>query len=424
MARYTSGLLHPWILAAAAVPVLALFARTWLTPLLPVLAVAVFLFTRSKGGKPVLPATFGLLVAAIVAWGAASALWAIDPSLSLQRAAKLGAIAAFGVVLVGAAGPLTAGERRQVALTLSVATVAAFVAGTIGLFVAGVLVLDLAGAALKLTAAVSIPLKRGAMILAVLPWVAAAGLVSLGRHRLAMSCLLLPPVLLLPLSAETALIAWGAGLAAAAAGLFIPRKGLIAAVWIVPVVMAATPLLAKLIPTDLSPVAGSLPSPALHRLVAWRFTADRIAERPLLGWGLENARVLPGGDATAPIARFIENRPPDGKDLSAVVEFLAAHPPKTLPLHPHNFVLQCWAELGLPGTILAAAAIMVLLSGALRLARTRWQLAVNLGLFTTAGAMAYLSFGAWQSWWHAALWIVAAFVIALLRPSDESHARS
>src|SRR3546814_6281029 len=37
-----------------------------------------------------------------------------------------------------------------------------------------------------------------------------------------------------------------------------------------------------------------LPPSAEHRVEIWDLTADRILERPLLGWGLENSRALPG----------------------------------------------------------------------------------------------------------------------------------
>ena len=67
-----------------------------------------------------------------------------------------------------------------------------------------------------------------------------------------------------------------------------------------------------------------------HRLLIWRFTGARIAERPWLGWGLDAARAVPGGD--------VEARPGE----------------KFLPLHPHNAALQTWLELGVPGAMLFA----------------------------------------------------------------------
>ena len=32
-----------------------------------------------------------------------------------------------------------------------------------------------------------------------------------------------------------------------------------------------------------------------HRLLIWSFTGNRIAEHPVLGWGLDSSRAIPGG---------------------------------------------------------------------------------------------------------------------------------
>ena len=80
----------------------------------------------------------------------------------------------------------------------------------------------------------------------------------------------------------------------------------------------------------------------LHRLLIWRFTADRIAERPVLGWGMDASRAIPGGKT-----RFA--------DL-----FPAAQLPgdaEALPLHPHDAALQWELELGVPGTLLCLAIV-------------------------------------------------------------------
>jgi O-antigen ligase len=67
-----------------------------------------------------------------------------------------------------------------------------------------------------------------------------------------------------------------------------------------------------------------------HRFYIWDFTGKRIAERPLLGWGLDSARAIPGGKE---LIRLDQER---------------------LPLHPHNAPLQVWLELGVPAAVLFA----------------------------------------------------------------------
>src|SRR5262249_19741940 len=64
---------------------------------------------------------------------------------------------------------------------------------------------------------------------------------------------------------------------------------------VVVIVMAGAPL----IPTVLSDVKGpwttSQTPSVTHRMLIWRFVSDRIAERPVLGWGLNSSRAIPGG---------------------------------------------------------------------------------------------------------------------------------
>jgi O-antigen ligase len=100
-----------------------------------------------------------------------------------------------------------------------------------------------------------------------------------------------------------------------------------------------------------------LPGSHYHRLSIWNFTADRVAERPIVGRGLETSKVIPGNKTR-----------PDGIDAA-------------LPLHPHNAALQMWLELGV-----AAAA----------------------GCFVSATVFALISYGIWQSWWLPALTIAGA----------------
>ena len=82
-----------------------------------------------------------------------------------------------------------------------------------------------------------------------------------------------------------------------------------------------------------------------HRLLIWDFAGKRIAERPLLGWGLDASRAIPGG-----------------KELIRPDQ-------KRLPLHPHDAALQVWLELGLPGAVLFALLLGWLW---LRLATAPW----------------------------------------------------
>ncbi|MHA1569410.1 MAG: O-antigen ligase family protein, partial [Alphaproteobacteria bacterium] len=152
-----------------------------------------------------------------------------------------------------------------------------------------------------------------------------------------------------------------------------------------------------------------LPTSGFHRLEIWQFVATRVAERPVLGWGFDSSRTLPGGQA----------RPSERTGGGAALDKAAV----VLPLHPHNAFLQWWLELGLPGALLGALFLALLFRALLRRASPAPGGAVMAGLIATALVIANLSYGIWQGWWQAALWFAAAFAVAALRPAKTIPAR-
>jgi O-antigen ligase len=131
-----------------------------------------------------------------------------------------------------------------------------------------------------------------------------------------------------------------------------------------------------------------------HRLMIWSFAGERIAERPLAGWGLDAARGIPGG-----------------KD--------PIRPGETwLPLHPHNAPLQVWLELGVPGAVLFALLVALLWYGLATVAWPRIFVAAA-GTSLAIGLIASLAtYGIWQEWWVATLWfsLFSVLVMARLAP--------
>lgn len=138
-----------------------------------------------------------------------------------------------------------------------------------------------------------------------------------------------------------------------------------------------------------------------HRLTIWAFTADKIVERPIFGWGLDAVRAIPGGQALADHelcphqAKWVDN------------EFM--------PLHPHNGVMHAWVELGLIGASLYASFLIGGLFWFYRHFKSKRAQAV-----ITAGAMGYfcsalLSFGLWQGWWVATFILSVSFLVMTCR---------
>jgi exopolysaccharide production protein ExoQ len=94
-----------------------------------------------------------------------------------------------------------------------------------------------------------------------------------------------------------------------------------------------------------------------------------------------------------------------------------------LPLHPHNAALQWQVELGLPGTILALA---ILLWGFWRVGFTpgmpRLWRAGALAWASAALTIAMLSYGAWQAWWLACLFLTASLYAGAVGRDETSSA--
>jgi exopolysaccharide production protein ExoQ len=148
---------------------------------------------------------------------------------------------------------------------------------------------------------------------------------------------------------------------------------------------------------------------ALHRLEIWSFVAEHIKQRPIAGWGLDAARRLPGGTARLLIHHCDAAEQPDGIALWS----------QTLPLHPHNAILQVWLELGGIGVALGFGPLIFWISRAFRVPtwRTRLAQATIAGTAAAAVSVGLVSFGIWQEWFLSGLFIAAAFVVLAARQS-------
>jgi exopolysaccharide production protein ExoQ len=176
-------------------------------------------------------------------------------------------------------------------------------------------------------------------------------------------------------------------------------------------------------PNRVARLVPGIEMPHFHRLVIWRFVAERIAKRPVTGWGLNASRSIPGGDDT--VSLVLEGREEDG----AAADSLRQSVMEQLPLHPHSAALQWWLELGAVGALLGAGLLVALiLASRGRSPASRGQspasrgrgvgraeVAATLALMTAAISVSMLSYNIWQSWSVAALWLCAALVLAVRR---------
>jgi exopolysaccharide production protein ExoQ len=347
---------------------------------------------------------FAAALALLFAWAAASALWSLDARTTLAWIGTDAAIAAGGLVLLACAfginerkrawsrrGTLWGWAIAWLALTAQYATGTPFL---------------LLGDSMPVEASNwRSALNNQAVFVGLLGWAAGLALAPRGRWLV-----LVPPLASLATLTQSnsaaAQIALVAGILAFALGQWRARPVALAMVAGLAVLFAALPSLVRHV--DGGAVARALPQSvefsAFHRFEIWRFTAERIAERPLLGWGARVAGRIPGADATIDFAS--ERATKLRRQYSGTATRLSKH--------PHNGALQARLDLGLIG---AAVAFTAMAAALLALPRAGPAAPTALAVAAMALVVSQLSYDLWQDWWHAALWLTASLLAAAGRPA-------
>ncbi|MCR0982937.1 O-antigen ligase family protein [Roseomonas populi] len=356
---------------------------------------------RTGHGLP-RPGRTALLALLPLLWCLVSALWAQAPGHAAATALLLG-----GFILVGSAAcaavSTTMPEEAEVILRR--------LAWGLGLAILLALLDHLVGGALRaalrgmrdVPGTLSFSLKPAVSTIAVLlpvvpfmrgtPWPARAALVLGGL----LTAFLLP--------AESAKIAIVAGLLAAGAAAWLGP-------WVARAIGAALAIGFLAAPLIVGAMLPRLPSletmqpSAAHRILIWDFALSRIAERPVLGWGGEAARTIPGGKdtfSTETLDRY-------GLTSPFSRSWFGRKDAQRLPLHTHNAPIQVWLELG--GVGAALAALLMLGLGAAAAASGP----AGAGVLAAAATVGMLSYGIWQEWWIGLL-LVAALALTALRRS-------
>lgn len=411
---------HVLALAALVAPGLGMLAPLGLAPLLIAAVLGVLVLEWRDRVWRVFPRALGAILALICGWAALSALWAVDPMRSLFSAAQLTLNTLGGVVLVGAA--LRLRSRPEAARRIGVA-LAAGVALALGIFAVGLvsgprlkLLLQALGDGQFVVYRFAIQVfNRGVTITALAALPAVMFLWLEGRRRAAGTGGILLAAMMLISKALAAKLLLVIDLAAPL--LFRGsgrRAGLVLGALLASTV-AAIPLAAvNLPPPQVSAGWAFLPYSSHHRLAIWGFVAERIAERPVLGWGMDSSRAIPGAEDEQIV--FLEIPRGSGNRVKV--------PEQNLPLHPHNAVLQWWLELGAVGALLFAALLVRLSRIALGAADGAVPRTCVGALLLGGFAISTVSFGFWQSWWQCTLWFLAAWAAALAPAYLRGESRS
>lgn len=405
----------PWLAALLMVgfgltPAVSIFAPKALALVAGLLSLAVLAETAFKrrlgSGRPWPrpPISTAIAVALFLIWAMISTHWAPLPDALWERWPKIAAVGVLGLWFLSWSHCADAVLCRRIGLALSVGVL-------VGI---GLLAVDSLTLGAPRRALIDEPgyyglasLNRAGAVAAILVWPAALALHKLtaAPYRRLLSGLPIVglALVLLTLESDSARAAFLAALASVLLVVLAGRTGC----RVLGGVLAGLTMLAPVLPlTLLAPerilnlIAG-LPSTMVHRLYIWQFAAERIAEKPLHGWGYAASRVLPGGKA------MVTDIAPDlPADVYGAME--------RLPLHPHNGPLQVWLELGLPGALAAGLLIWSLFAGAARLADP-WSRSCTVAAIVAALAPISFSYGLWQGWWLSFLCLAAVATVVAVR---------
>ena len=342
--------------------------------------------------------SFVILILSLPAWSAISGIWSIDGLHSLSAALRLLLAAVTLIVLSETAGRLKSSEKDLLLKCMAYGAITGIAVtmltiGAIHLHTIWIQKTEMADHELS-------ALNRNASVIVIFlwPW-SLATLKILGRPATfafvavsAVSLMLLAPsapLIALSCASLSFLVAWYSPTLA---------KITLASVYLCSII--AIPFLGIIVPhiiTTLSQQVGD-PTAIVHRLIIWQFASERILENPILGWGLNTARILPGGGQEVAI----------GMTHTEGTTILG----QTLPLHPHNALIQIWLELGLVGLTVFSALFFLLLA-AIPCARAEREVcSVSIAALTAGFVISQLGFGFWQGWWLATLGIAAVLTKA------------
>jgi len=397
---------------------LALFAGKAVAPLFVITVVLVLALSfDARRIRALLMQPVALALAACLLLATASAFWSNEPAASLRSAAVMALTFFGGLLLTDTVSRLDERQRKSFFLGILAGGVLAlalifFERATNGFITRAIQTAK--DNTFAPNANMMSGLNSGMSVLAlfVWPWL----LVLKNRYGTAVMFLglLLCVGAIFLSNADTPALAFVAGLLVAGLS-FVSRKAvlaLFAALMIVGVTLA--PLVPGMLPnphTEAKAYSG-LSNSGVHRLAIWRTVAEHITKAPVLGIGMNATRYLYShGDRV--VQDFATDDPL--KKWSNLSE--------PIPLHAHNGVLQIWLELGGVGAFLFAGMLLMVLWRIRQGLDDGAATAARLAMLTSGIITFSLSFGPWQGWWQATIWLSIAVMSATGATDKEGEAR-
>lgn len=390
------------IVLCALLPPIGVYAPLGAAPFLTVVALMVVILEPRRYWSLLQERRWLVLAFATVSlWGMASSLWSILPAHSAFEGGRLFAISMSGLAALAGLGVLVDVERlticRVVAMSV-IFTVAVFLIDEVAFN--HPLLRYVIGAAPDMAIRLE-RFDRGTTVLGLLFWPLSLALWTSRRYALLIGLVIATAAALILIPSSTNRLAVLIGLVVWLIALWLPRiTAGVMAIGAMLLILLMPYAIPRLLPANEAIITLHHQAPwikfsALHRMLIWRFTSERIAERPWLGWGMDASRELPGGHSK----------------LAETISEPALLPPDTvaLPLHPHNAVMQWCVELGFPAALFCALVVASLLWRCGRFGPIPVR-AASLACAASAITIALLGYGIWQAWWMSTLWLAAALL--------------
>ncbi len=330
-----------------------------------------------------------------LALGGLSALWALDPGEVMERTGKLAPVMLAGALLIALVRALPMDRLRPYLWVISGGVLtASLLIGIDLVFDSPLYRLVRGGFDGNVPDAVY---NRGAVSVVLCLFPAAALLKARLGCKKALA-LLVPVVggMLLLVESQSAQLALVAGLIVAAAFPYNCRVawyGLAAAIagYILLAPFAAIWAFDQFaVSVDNMPLLGEGGGYAGARMEIWDYVSRYVLESPLLGYGLEACRIITDFDS----AQLYQQG--------------------TSILHPHNFALQLWIEMGVAGALVGAGFFVYLLH-VLRTRLSAEQARIALPTLIAGLSVGSTGYGMWQGWWVGLLFLAAALCIFAVR---------
>jgi len=372
-------------------PLLAVFSPLGLAPLIGICGFCAILLTiREKNIGSLVSTENIILFGTIIIWTGLSIFWAVDSGNSALKFVRFFAIVLVGLAMISTAKWVIIEEQQYLALLFLIGVLTGlfflfFERGT------GGFLSNLFGVKIQYYT-----FNRSATFFVLLAWPAALMAQRYKRWG-ALSLFLLILLLTGLLGSRSALLAMILGLGAFIMAKIQPKLaisvvGFISIFYILIGPFFHTQILSpdkiKINANELSRQYAYFPRSAYHRFLIWSFSSRKALEKPILGWGYRSSRSIPGA------------------------KNMLDQEGEALPLHPHNGIIQIWLELGLIGALIAAFFSFKIIIKLWKKAHSKKEVTYALGLYSSSFTMICISYGLWQSWWLAGLFIAATIYIS------------